>query len=48
MCESSDSGDRKCGKILYLCYNLKIATDDDNLFDTCIGIVSLVLSPKDK
>ena len=36
---SSNSEDRKCGKILYLNDNSKIATDDGNLFDICIGII---------
>lgn len=36
---ASDSEDRKCGKILYLNDNSKIATADCNLFDICIGII---------
>lgn len=36
---ASNSEDCKCGEILYLNDNSKIATVDDNLFDTCIGII---------
>lgn len=34
----------KYGEILYLGGNTKIAATDENLFDTCIGIISVLFT----
>ena len=41
---ASNSKNRKCGKILCLNDNSKIAATDENLFDTCIGIISVLFT----